>query len=66
MGIIKKFYYCFIKRKYRLCNLCKGVGAVITIGYSPNELYEDKYFSSCVGEIYIKCPACDKSGIIWG
>jgi hypothetical protein len=64
MNIIKKFYYV-IKGKYHKCTLCDGYGKLKVNEYSPGNFYEN-FYADRYGFVWLKCPSCDKSGIVWG
>lgn len=65
MGLIRKFINV-IKEKYRRCTMCeKHKNNMLPIeGFCPNMKYENMY-STASGIIFIKCPPCKGTGIIW-
>lgn len=64
MNIIKKIFY-LLGNQYHECKLCNGKDIELK-GFRENSIVEWGFVSNGAGVIYIQCPACHGTKIIWG
>lgn len=65
MGMIKKIISA-IRGKYHRCSMCEGFEkhTLRIPGFKAYTTYED-HCSDAQGNIWIPCPACKGTGVIW-